>query len=98
MKESCFSFTTSRRQWLAGTLALAGTRLWAQKKYAPRVVCNMYYWVQLFSTPYRYIWSIPDPLKPPPSGWQAPPPSTGGTVWTDEQWHKALSASNSMRR
>ncbi len=91
MKESRFSLTSTRRQLLAGTLALAGSRLWAQKKYSPRIVCNMYYWVQLFSTPYRYIWSIPDPLKPPPPGWQPPPRATGGTVWTDEQWPRALS-------
>jgi sugar phosphate isomerase/epimerase len=52
----------------------------------------MYYWVQLFSTPFRYIWSIPDPLKAPPPGRQpAQVRSTGGTVWTDEQWHTALS-------
>ena len=92
MKESCFSITSTRRQLLAGTLALAGSPLWAQKEYGPRIVCNMYYWVQLFSTPFRYIASSPDPLKAPPPGRQpAQVRSTGGTVWTDEQWHTALS-------
>ncbi len=80
--------TTTRRQLLSSGLALAGSAAGAQKRYAPRIVCNMYYWVQLFSTPLRYISSRPDPLKFPP-----PPPqtSTGGTVWTDEQWNTALS-------
>src|SRR5579872_2725611 len=92
MKQSGFSLRSTRRQLLAGTLALAASPLWAQKKYGPRIVCNMYYWVQLFSTPFRYIASSPDPLKAAPPGRQpAPPRSTGGMVWTDEQWHTALS-------
>ena len=92
MKESGFSVTSTRRQLLVGTLALAGIALCAQKKYGPRIVCNMYYWVQLFSTPFRYISSSPDPLKaPPPARKPAQKPSTGGTVWTDAQWHTALS-------
>jgi sugar phosphate isomerase/epimerase len=92
MKESGFSIRSTRRRLLAGTLALAGSPLWAQKKYAPRIVCNMYYWVQLFSTPFRYIASSPDPLQAPPPGRQpAPPPSTGGLEWTEEQWHRAFS-------
>jgi sugar phosphate isomerase/epimerase len=91
MKESVFSFKSTRRQLLAGTLALAGSPLCAQNKYGPRIICNMYYWVQLFSTPFRYIWSKADPLgAPTPGSHVAPPPSTGGTVWTDEQWHRAL--------
>jgi sugar phosphate isomerase/epimerase len=75
---------------LAGTLALAGSRLYAAKKYAPRIVCNTYYWIQAFTTPFRYTASQPDPLKVTrrePTG----PPPTGGTVWTDEQWRQAFS-------
>ena len=79
---------TTRRQLLAGTFALAGAAAGAQKKYAPRIVCNAYLWVQLFSTPIRYIASRPDPLKGPPP---PRPASTGGTVWTDEQWNSAFS-------
>jgi sugar phosphate isomerase/epimerase len=91
MKASGFSFRSTRRQLLAGTLALAGSPLYAQKQYGPRIVCNMYYWVQLFSTPFRYISSTPDPLKaPPPAELPAQERSTGGMVWTDEQWHRAL--------
>jgi sugar phosphate isomerase/epimerase len=83
---------TTRRQFVAGTLAFAGNPAWAQKRYSPRIVCNMYYWVQLFSTPFRYIWSKPDPLKPPPPGGNpAPPQTTGGTVWSDKEWNTALS-------
>jgi sugar phosphate isomerase/epimerase len=70
---------------------LVGDALFAQKKYGPRIVCNMYYWVQLFSTPFRYISSIPDPLKAPPPGQSAEQQSTGGMIWTEEQWHTALS-------
>jgi sugar phosphate isomerase/epimerase len=95
MKEVNFSVATTRRQLLAGSLALAGGTVSGQgKKYAPRIVCNMYYYVQLFSTPFRFISSRLDPLKaPPPSAGrqgagQAP---TGGTVWTREQWYTALS-------
>jgi sugar phosphate isomerase/epimerase len=89
-----FFAETTRRQLLAGTLALAGNALCAQKKYAPRIVCNTYYWVQLFSTPFRFISSRPDPLKaPPPSRepGQRPPQPSGGTIWTDEQWNTAFS-------
>jgi sugar phosphate isomerase/epimerase len=51
----------------------------------------MYYWVQLFSTPYRYIASHPDPLKAPgPDKRPSQPPSTGGIVWTEEQWNSAF--------
>ena len=89
MSELDFSTRGTRRQWLAASLAAAGSGICAQKKYAPRIVCNMYYWVQLFSTPYRFISSHPDPLlkKPVPP---KQPASTGGTVWTEEQWHSAL--------
>ena len=89
-----FFAETTRRQLLAGTLALAGNALCAQKKYAPRIVCNTYYWVQLFSTPFRFISSRPDPLKAPPPArepGQRPPQPTGGTIWTDEQWNTAFS-------
>lgn len=92
------STETTRRQFLsgmlttAGALALTGNDLFAQKKYAPRIVCNMYYWNQLFSTPYRYISSHPDPLKPAPKKpAPAKPDPTGGIVWTDEQWNTAFS-------
>jgi sugar phosphate isomerase/epimerase len=88
-----FSVGTTRRQLLAGTLAVTGDALFAQKKYAPRIVCNTYYWVQLFSTPFRFISSRPDPLKPPPAREPGPrtPQPTGGTIWTDEQWNTAFS-------
>ena len=88
MNEVSFSIPSTRRQLLAGTLAVAGNAVCAQKKYAPRIVCNTFYWVQLFSTPFWYISSIPDPLKAPPP---APPPSTNGLVWTEEQWNTAFS-------
>ena len=81
---------STRRQLLAGALGAAGCAAAAQPKYAPRIVCNTFYWVQLFSTPFRYIWSKPDPLKgpaPQPAG----PAPTGGTVWTDEQWNTVFS-------
>jgi sugar phosphate isomerase/epimerase len=66
------------------------------KKYAPRIVCNMFYYVQLFSTPFRYISSNPDPLKVPktdrqPGQQPARQVPTGGTVWTAEQWYTAFS-------
>jgi sugar phosphate isomerase/epimerase len=90
-KEMDFSLPSSRRELLAGTLALAGNAMCGQKKYAPRIVCNMYYWVQLFSTPYRYIASTPDPLQPhPPDPQPAQPAPTGGMVWTEEQWNSAF--------
>ena len=97
MKKTGFSLRSTRRRWLAGSLALAGGTMSAQaKKYAPRIVCNMYYYVQLFSTPFRFIASRPDPLKASPpaprTGQQsAAPAPTGGTVWTREQWYTALS-------
>jgi sugar phosphate isomerase/epimerase len=82
----------TRRQVLAGSLLAAGSGLCAARKYSPRIVCNMYYWVQLFSTPFRFISSHPDPLlktpAPPKPAGKAP---TGGTVWSDEQWKTALS-------
>src|SRR5579885_551449 len=80
--------TTTRRQLLSSGLALAGSAAGGEKRYAHRSDCNMYYCVQLFSTPRRYISARPAPLKFPP-----PPPqtATGGTVWTDEQWNTALS-------
>jgi sugar phosphate isomerase/epimerase len=80
--------SSSRRQLLAGTLALASDAICAPKSYKPRIVCNMYYWVQLFSTPFRYISSHPDPLKAKPSPPQPQP--TGGTIWTEEQWNSAF--------
>jgi len=92
MKENLFSVRSTRRQFVAGTLALAGSPLYGQKKYAPRIVCNTFYWVQSFSTPFRYTSSQPDPLKSPPPGRQsAQAEPKGGIVWTDEQWHKAFS-------
>jgi len=99
MKESGLSMTSTRRQLLAGSLALAGGTMSGQsKKYAPRIVCNMYYYVQLFSTPFRFISSRPDPVKfPPPSGQpsgrsgRGAGQPTGGTVWTREQWYTAFS-------
>jgi sugar phosphate isomerase/epimerase len=92
MTQSDFSFITTRRQLLAGTLALAAGPLYAQKKYSPRIVCNVFHWVQLFSTPFRYVSSNPDPLKAsPPSPQAAQAQPTGGIVWTDAQWHQALS-------
>jgi sugar phosphate isomerase/epimerase len=94
MKGVDSSMGSTRRQFLAGTLALAGNAVAAQKKYSPRIVCNMYYYVQLFSTPFRYIASRPDPLQPvppqPPGQPEAQAP-TGGTIWTAEQWYTALS-------
>lgn len=91
MQKTGFPMAATRRQLLAGSLGLAGIARAEQKKYAPRIVCNMFYWVQLFSTPFRYISSRPDPLKvphpPPPPG----PAPTGGLVWNDEQWNTALS-------
>jgi sugar phosphate isomerase/epimerase len=100
MREVNFSKATTRRQLLAAsTLALArGTMSGQSKKYSPKIVCNMYYYVQLFSTPFRFISARPDPLKAPPpadrgrpavqSAAQAP---TGGMVWSREQWYTALS-------
>lgn len=82
------SHGATRRELLAGAFAFAGKTALAEHKYAPRIVCNAYYWVQLFSTPFRYIFSKPDPLIAPPP---AQPASTGGTVWTDEQWNTAFS-------
>ena len=72
MNEINISTSSTRRQFLAGTLtsagalALAGNAMCAQKKYAPRIVCNMFLWCQLFSTPFRYISSAPDPKEAPP--------------------------------
>jgi len=97
MREADFPTATTRRQWLAGSLALAGRAMNAQsKQYAPRIVCNMYYYVQLFSTPFRFIAANPDPLSAPPAAPQtgqrpAAQAPTGGTVWTREQWYTALS-------
>src|SRR5579862_3957819 len=89
MKRAGFSIATTRRQLFAGSLALAANAVSAQK-YAPRIICNMYYWVQLFSTPFRYISSNPDPSKGPRPAPKSPQP-TGGMVWTEEQWNTALS-------
>jgi sugar phosphate isomerase/epimerase len=93
MTEDRLANGTTRRELLAGSLAIAGGSVNAQsKRYAPRIVCNMYYYVQLFSTPFRFISSRPDPLKAPPADQQpAQPAPTGGTVWTREQWYTALS-------
>jgi len=49
----------------------------------------MWYWTQIFSTPFRYISSTTHPLKAP-SGKELVQP-TGGYEWTDEQWLTALS-------
>ena len=51
----------------------------------------MYYYAQLFSTPFRFISSRPDPLKVPRPAGQSGQAPTGGTVWTREQWYTALS-------
>ena len=76
---------------LAGAVASASAAVCAQKKYKPRIVCNMYYWVQLFSTPYRYIASHPDPLKNSDrSKPLSQPAPKGGMVWTEEQWNSAF--------
>jgi sugar phosphate isomerase/epimerase len=91
MKRSDFFVTSTRREWLAGTFALTGNAVGAQHKYAPRIVCNMYYWVQLFSKPFRYISSRPDPLKASRQPRPAGPVPTGGTVWSNEEWQTALS-------
>ena len=86
MMEVDRTISCTRRQLFAGTIALAGSRLCGQaKKYAPRIVCNTYLWVQMFSTPIRYIASRPDPLKAPPPAQPAGTPS--GMVWTAEQWN-----------
>jgi inosose dehydratase len=71
---------------MAGTLA--GCTMWAQRRYASRLVCNTYYWNQAYSTPFRYIAASPDPLKGP-----QPPRrvTTGGNVWTNEQWDTVCS-------
>jgi len=96
MKGEDVSMVSTRRQLLAGTLALAGSAKCAQKQYAPRIVCNTYYWVQWFSTPIRYIAASPDPLKfprppaRPPGQPPVPPATTGRTGWTDEQWNTAF--------
>jgi sugar phosphate isomerase/epimerase len=92
----CENSVPSRRQIIAGAVGLAGTRGWAQQKskYAPRIVCNMYYYVQLFSTPFRFISVQPDPLQKPPQASAAVrqvPQPTGGTEWSREQWYTALS-------
>lgn len=101
MKDVGLSMPSTRRQLLAGSLALAGGATGAQQKYAPRIVCNMYYYVQLFSTPFRFISSRPDPLKTAPRADQPAARSggrqgtgqapSGGTVWTREQWYTAFS-------
>lgn len=88
MKGYYLPMACSRRQLLAGTLAFTGNAVWAQKRYAPRLVCNTYYWNQAYSTPFRYIAARPDPLQGP----QPPlPVATGGNVWTTEQWHTVCS-------
>src|SRR5689334_10161510 len=94
MNERNSSVALTRRRMIAGSLMMAGAaQSAAAKKYAPRIVCNMYYYVQLFSTPFRFISSHPDPLKAsqppvrPPAG-QNP---TGGMVWSREQWYTAFS-------
>jgi len=79
---------STRRQLLTGTLALAGNAVCARRQYAPRLVCNTYYWNQWFSTPRRYIFARPDPLKAAPP---AQPVYSGGMVWTDEQWNSVCS-------
>jgi len=95
MKEDVTSPSGTRRKFLAGALASAGAlalvghAMCAEKKYAPRLVCNMWYWTQLFSTPYRYISSSTRPLKTLPGRESVRP--AGGDEWTDEQWYTALS-------
>jgi sugar phosphate isomerase/epimerase len=90
MRKVSLSLVSTRRQLLAGTLALAGNAMCAEKekKYAPRLVCNTYYWNQWFSIPRRYIFAKPDPLKAPPP---ARPADSGGMVWTEEQWNSVCS-------
>jgi sugar phosphate isomerase/epimerase len=79
------------RRLFLGTLGSAVHALGAGRKYAPLIVCNTYYWNQLFSTPYRFITAKPDPLIPNPDDKSRLVVSTGGTVWTDQEWNTALS-------
>ncbi|MFN0164962.1 MAG: sugar phosphate isomerase/epimerase family protein [Bryobacteraceae bacterium] len=88
MKELDTATASSRRAFLAGALTSAGAPS-VPKQYAPRIVCNMWYWTQLFSTPFRYISSTTHPLKAPPGQKLAEP--TGGYEWSDAQWYTALS-------
>ena len=82
MKEVNFSTSSTRRQFLAealtsaGALALAGNTMCAPNQYAPRIVCNMFYWCQLFSTPFNCISSSTYPLKAP-SGQKLVQPTNG---------------------
>ncbi|PYV18704.1 MAG: hypothetical protein DMG07_03370 [Acidobacteria bacterium] len=91
MKHAGFSPAISRRQLLAGTLALAGNAVSAKREYAPRIVCNETLWTQFLSNPIIYVSSTPDPLKvpPPPPPARRLPPVTWGS--TDEHWHSVLS-------
>ncbi len=84
------SNTNIGRRLFLGTLGQAVHALAAGKRYAPLIVCNTYYWNQLFSTPYRYIAAKPDPLIPNPDDKSRLELTTGGSVWTDQQWNSAL--------
>ncbi len=87
---------------MKGTIALAGSFLCPQrpmgnvvgdqKQYAPRLVCNMYYFNMLMRKPFQYIPSRPEFVTNP-----APPEPAvvnNGMVWTEEQWNTALSDVN----
>jgi len=95
INQDTYSSACTRRKFLAGLLTCAGASafgrevLSAQNQYAPRLVCNMYYWCQLFSTPFRYISSSTYPRKAIPGQKLVQP--TGGIEWTAEQWYTALS-------
>jgi sugar phosphate isomerase/epimerase len=94
-----FSSPLNRRQFAAGMIAVAGGALGpqpmtdsavsAQNRSAPRLVCNMYYWNMLFRVPFRYIPSRPEFRTDPPP--PEPAVVNDGLVWTEEQWHTALS-------
>lgn len=106
MRKIDFFTGINRRQLMAGAVALAGstigeqkTVLGAEKRYAPRIVCNMYYWNMLFRTPFEYIPSQPefvkDSSKPAPGSAFVQDyqfrTSNNGSIWTEQQWNTAFS-------
>jgi len=96
MNRTDFSLPGTRRQLLAGALALAGNNTFAQKKYAPRIVLQhvLLGTVVLDSVSLHCFETgplkLPQPARQPGQqpARQAP---AGGIVWTDEQWNTALS-------